>query len=76
MPDIFDQMKDKWPSTILSRPEVGNFSGGAVSPKFLANCDSLKEGPAERFKIGKKTCYPVDSFILWLRARSNKANPA
>ena len=70
--DIWQEMKARWPSAIVSRQEAGQFSGGAVSPKFLANVDSLKQGPKRRFNIGKKVCYPVDSLIDWLRARASK----
>ena len=70
--DIWQEMKVRWPSAIVSRQEAGQFSGGAVSPKFLANADSLKEGPKGRFNIGRRVCYPVDSLINWLRARASK----
>lgn len=72
MKDIFEQMAHKWPSSIVSRSEVGNFSGGAVSPKFLANADSAGFGPAEKIMIGKRVCYPVDAFTAWLRARTKE----
>ena len=70
MADIWQEMAARWPSAIVSRQEAGRFSGGAVSPKFLANCDSQKTGPSGRFAIGKRICYPVDSLIQWLRQRS------
>jgi hypothetical protein len=71
MADIFDQMAEKWPSSIVSRQEFKTFSGGAVSPKYLANCDSNGTGIEGRFKIGKKTVYPVDNSITWLRKRAS-----
>ena len=62
-------MKEKWPSSIVAREEVRNFTGGAVSEKYLANLDSQMKGPEERFKIGRKVVYPVDSMLRWLEAR-------
>jgi hypothetical protein len=70
--DIWQEMKARWPSAIVSRQEAGSFSGGAISPKFLANCDSQGIGVQGAFNIGRKVCYPVDSLIDWLRARASK----
>ena len=70
--DIWQEMKARWPSAIVTRQKSGQFSGGAVSPKFLANCDSLGIGVQGAFNIGRKVCYPVDSLIDWLRARATK----
>ena len=62
-------MKAKWPSTIVAREEIRNFTGGAVSEKYIANLDSQMKGPEGRFKIGRKVVYPVDSVLRWLGAR-------
>ena len=69
--DIWREMKARWPSAIVSRQEAGRFSGGAVSPKLLANADCEQTGPAGRFNIGRKVCYPVNCLIDWLRARAS-----
>jgi hypothetical protein len=68
--DIFDDMARKWPSAIVSRQEVGRFSGGAVSPKLCANEDCNRTGSHGRFNIGRRVCYPVVDFCNWLRDRS------
>lgn len=60
----------KWPSTIVSRQEARNFSGGTISDRTLANYDAQGIGPSGRFKIGKKVVYPVDAFVKWLESRS------
>lgn len=70
--DIFDEMERKWPSAIIARAEIGKFTGGALSSKFLANCDSLGIGPAGRFFIGRRVCYSVTDFTKWLRKRTKK----
>ena len=69
--DIFSAMARKWPSAILARQEAGKFTGGAVSPKRLANEDCNETGPNGRFNIGRKVCYPVADFCDWLRAKAN-----
>ena len=62
-------MADKWPSTIVSRGEVGKFSGGFVHPRTMANLDSRGEGPSGRVRIGKKSGYTVPTLIDWLITR-------
>lgn len=59
-------LKEAWPSGVITRSQVKEFSGGLISPRTLANMDSLGTGPARRFKIGKKVCYYVDDLIEWL----------
>jgi hypothetical protein len=63
---IIKEMANKWPSNIVARTDVRAFSGGVLHPRTMANLDSAGRGPAGRFKIGKKTVYPVDSLIEYL----------
>jgi hypothetical protein len=67
---IFTEMAARWPSNVIAREDVDRFSGGAVSPRYLANLDSRGAGPKERLRIGRKVCYPVMPFIQWLHERS------
>lgn len=67
---IFEQMASKWPSEIVARSEIKNFTGGAVSSKTMANLDSLGQGIAERFTIGRQVCYPIAPLTKWLENRS------
>jgi len=75
----FKSLKGKWPSAVVARYKVGEFTGGLVSPGTLANEDSQGTGPAGRFQIGNKTAYPIDSLISWLEAKAKRtgkpANP-
>ena len=68
--DIFDEIGERWPSAIVSRSEIGNFTGGMLSSKYLANLDSLGVGP-KRVTIGRRVGYPVKDFVQWLRERRN-----
>lgn len=61
-------LADKWPSSVVARRKVSEFSGGILSEKYLANLDSLGEGPP-RCKIGRQVAYPVDTLITWLEGR-------
>lgn len=71
----FILLKRSWPSTLVSRSEVGRFTGGIVSPHYIANMDCRGLGPAERIRIGRKIAYPVDSLVDWLKRKSTKLGP-
>ena len=68
--DPFQIMATRWPSSIVARAEIKNFTGGAISPKTVANADSEGRGPANRLVVGRRVCYPVADLIAWLRANS------
>lgn len=68
--DLSD-LADKWPSTVVARPKVGEFSGWMVTPGHVANCDSAGTGPEGSFMMAGKRCYRVKSFIAWLEQRVN-----
>lgn len=67
---IFEKMAESWKAPVVARAEVGRFSGGGLSPKYLANCDSLGTGPEGRFMIGRRVVYPVNELVAWLRTHS------
>ena len=69
--DIFNKMANKWPSEIVARTEIEKFTGGLITPKSIANLDSLGKGVAGRMNIGRKVAYPVDTLVNWLRDRAN-----
>lgn len=73
--DVFDVMADNWPSEIIARTEIKVFTGGLISPKYIANLDSKGDGPQGRIKSGRKTGYQKRSFVEWLRERSIIENP-
>jgi hypothetical protein len=64
----FEQLAKNWPAPIVARSEGGTFTGGCLSPRTLANLDSLGEGPP-RVVVNGKVAYPVDTFIEWLKRR-------
>ncbi len=65
----FKLLKKSWPSSLVARSQVGVFSGGIVSPSYIANMDCRGMGP-ERIRIGRKIAYPVDALVDWLKEKS------
>ena len=71
MPEqIFQKLKENWPSPIVARHEVGNFSGGLLNPRTMANCDSLGTGVPGKITIGRRVAYSVDDLIKWMQERA------
>jgi len=62
----------KWPSTIVTRKQVGEFSGGLLHPRTLANLDSLGQGPRNRFYAQGRVNYHVKDLIEWLEERAKR----
>ena len=56
-------------TTFIARDMIGGFTGGALSPRYLANLDSQGVGPKGAFKLGRRQCYPIDSLVAWLISR-------
>ena len=71
-PDIFDQMESAWGLPAVPRTKVGEASSFTISPKTMANLDSLGLGPPDKFTINGKICYTSKSFFAWLRSRSRR----
>jgi hypothetical protein len=59
----------KWPSNIVARSEIKQFSGGLLAPGTAANNDSIGVGIPGAFRVSRKIAYPVESAIDWLIAR-------
>jgi hypothetical protein len=74
--DVFSEMAARWPSSVVARAEVKQFTGGGISPKTLANADSEGSGPTGRFFIGRRVCYTATSLVEWLRKNTKGADHA
>lgn len=66
---FLDDLRSKWESTIVSRSHFDRFSGYTVSPKTIANLESLGQGPRNKFFVGSKAAYSIDDAIEFLRSR-------
>jgi hypothetical protein len=65
-------LADKWPSSLVARTEIKNFTGGMIASGTLANLESMGIGPEGSFKVGKKRVYTVQPLIKWLEAYVTK----
>jgi hypothetical protein len=63
-------LAEKWPSSIVARKKVREFTGGMISPGTLANLDSQGIGPPCQVRIGKNVGYVVLPFVKWLEERA------
>jgi len=68
----FKTLAEKWPSSIVARSEIREFTGGLISPKTWANAECSGEGP-KSFRFGKKRFAHVDDIIQWMNARQNRS---
>ena len=66
----FQKMATQWPSTIVAREKIGEFTGGVISPTYMANLDSKGLGPARIIRIGRKAAYSVEDLVDWLEDRA------
>lgn len=48
------RLTKSWPSPIIPRTEVGRFTGGTITPAFLANLDSQGLGPPVGLSAAEK----------------------
>jgi hypothetical protein len=71
---FFKKMADRWPSVLVSRDSVEDFTGGLVNRRTLANLDSQGVGPAGRIRCGRKVAYQVSHFVEWLEKRCKFEN--
>lgn len=65
----FGKLARNWQAPIVSRTEIGKFSGGLLTPRTLANLDSLNAGPP-KCSCGRKVFYPVDELVQWLEKKA------
>jgi len=67
--DIFDQIRDQWPSPVVASAKVEIMTGGIVSGKTFANMRCKGEPVPESTLVGRRRVYIVESVIEWLRNR-------
>ena len=64
-----DALVDNWPSPIVARSEIKNFSGGLLHPRTMANLDSLGKGPG-KILVGNRACYSTVKLVQWMKSRT------
>jgi len=55
-------MADKWPSAIVPRSAIGDFTGGLISAGTMGNNDK----GLTRIRRGQKVFYKVSELVEWL----------
>ena len=68
--DLSD-LAENFKSAIIPRSKIEEFTGGLFTSAYMANLDSIGQGPP-RFRVGRKICYKTADLIAWLQARSKK----
>jgi hypothetical protein len=69
--DFTDLAKELPP--MIARDHVGKLLGGVISPKTLANLDSLGVGP-KSMRMGRKRVYMTEDLLEWLAQRTTILN--
>lgn len=64
--ELIQKMADKWPSAIVSRMQVGTFTGGLLNPGTMRKLDCLRQGPKFQVKAGGYVAYPTEELCRWL----------
>ena len=64
-----------WPSSFVARCSIGEFTGGGLSPKRMANLDSSGQGPEGAIRCGRKVLYPVENLVAWMERRCQPKIP-
>ncbi len=67
MTKTFDlyELAEAWNAPIVARSKVGEFSGGVLNPRTLANMDSLGKGPG-KIVVRGKVCYATRELVAWM----------
>lgn len=68
--DVFDKLEQNWGCPVVARSQIARFSGGLLTPKTLANLDSLGKGPEGRLVVGRRVGYDVHTLVEWMRERA------
>lgn len=56
---------------LISRKDIDRYLGGIISRGYLANLQSMGEGPPS-VKIGRNVAYLRAPFVAWLVSRTGK----
>lgn len=64
----FESYLNKLPP-FIARKDVSNILGGTISPKTLANADSLGIGPEIKTQCGRTVVYETGSLLKWMNSK-------
>jgi hypothetical protein len=63
---LVESLVQRWPSALVSRDKLKEFSGGVISGRTAANYESLGKGCRAKLIVGKRACYPTEAVAEWL----------
>ena len=69
--DILQCMADKWPSGIVARTEIQDFTGGLIAKRTIEKID----GSLQKIKFGRKITYRVEDVIDFIAERGELIGP-
>ena len=67
---LFEELRKSLPP-LIPRSKVAELLGGLYSAKYLANLNSMGEGPPF-IKIGRKVVYRRDDLVDWLEEKAKR----
>jgi len=70
--NIFQEMVKAWGSPVVPRQKVGQFSGGLLNPRTMANLDCLGVGPKSKRRVSNRIVYRTKDLAEWLEERSSE----
>ncbi|MBU1275401.1 MAG: hypothetical protein KJ720_08495 [Proteobacteria bacterium] len=66
--ELMDELASSLPPVLYrTNPRFRELTG--LSPRTMANLDSLGQGPAQRVRLGKIVGYSRESLLSWLAKR-------
>ena len=73
-PEEIDRLAAQYGRPFVTREKesLDRATGGLISPKTLANRDSLGTGPKGKIWIGRKVAYPTREFYAWLLSQARQ----
>lgn len=65
---LIDEIRSTLPPVLYrTNPRFRELTG--LSPRTMANLDSLGQGPAQRVRLGRTVGYPKEALLAWLVER-------
>lgn len=67
-----EELDKAWPSVIVARSEIGNFTRGLYKPRSFNVFDGAGKGIKRKIKINSKIAYLKLDVIEWLKNRRKR----
>lgn len=62
-----DKMAEEWPSILVARSEIGEFTKGLYKPRSMNTYDGAQKGIKKKIRINTKIAYLKSDVIEWLK---------